>query len=708
MQINETEVRKAISTIIGDGNLFECRIIYNDSKAQPSAYFRSADNLIRELKRTNLQNANVYIVLNPLKETCSGREQFDHFMNGKTSTGDDDVKARDWILIDLDPNRPSKTSSTQEQVDLAFEKAKQVYKFLKNEGFTEPIVAFSGNGYHLLYKVHLRNSTENTALVKKFLDTLKILFTDEEINIDTDSGEWNEKETIGIDASVSNPSRICKLYGTVAQKGRHTKEQPHRMSYIKHIPKEILPVDKAYIAKVANCLDTEKPKPNRYNGYDVKKFDLEEWLNKHGIRYKLVVLPQFEKFILDHCPFNESHKGKDAVIFRFPDGRICFKCFHNSCSDKKWRDVRLLYEPDAYSKDRSEEYYRSTLPNRKNHNMHESAPIVEIENKPIFLTAKQILEKPNQEQVFVKTGIEIIDKKMRGLMKGHVSVWSGLRASAKSTVLSQTVLRAVNDDNTVIVYSGELSDKNFMKWMNQQAAGHYNEPSLYEGYFNTPIAIQKKIADWLGDKFYLYDNGYGNDFSAVIAKIEEQIEKTKADLVVLDNLMSFNITSLGYTKWDAQSAFVWKLHEDARKYNVHIAFVAHPKKAAGFLRFDDISGTADIGNAVDDAFIVHRNNEDFKRLTREMFKWKDDNEIYQGTNVIEIVKDRDGGNQDVFIPLYYEQQSKRLKNSIDENIVYGWDTSEGWEDVPKAVEVNAMDGEWLTLPEEGDGWDDFD
>ena len=83
-------------------------------------------------------------------------------------------------------------------------------------------------------------------------------------------------------------------------------------------------------------------------------------------------------------------------------------------------------------------------------------------------------------------------------------------------------------------------------------------------------------------------------------------------------------------------------------------------------------------------------------------------QIYQSTNVIEIVKDRDGGNQDVFIPLFYEQQSKRLKNSIDENIVYGWDTSEGWEDVPKAVEVNAMDGEWLTLPEEGDGWDDFD
>ena len=55
-----------------------------------------------------------------------------------------------------------------------------------------------------------------------------------------------------------------------------------------------------------------------------------------------------------------------------------------------------------------------------------------------------------------------------------------------------------------------------------------------------------------------------------------------------------------------------------------------------------------------------------------MFGWKDDNEIYEATNVIEIVKDRHSGNQDVFIPLWYEVESKRLKNEKSENIIYGW------------------------------------
>ena len=92
----------------------------------------------------------------------------------------------------------------------------------------------------------------------------------------------------------------------------------------------------------------------------------------------------------------------------------------------------------------------------------------------------------------------------------------------------------------------------------------------------------------------------------------------------------------------------------------------------GFLRLDDISGTADLGNAVDNAFIVHRVNSDFKRLTKQMFGWKEDNMNYLCSNVIEIAKDRDGGTMDYFIPLYYEPETKRLKNYMSETKIYGW------------------------------------
>ena len=81
------------------------------------------------------------------------------------------------------------------------------------------------------------------------------------------------------------------------------------------------------------------------------------------------------------------------------------------------------------------------------------------------------------------------------------------------------------------------------------------------------------------------------------------------------------------------------------------------------------------GRTLDNAFIIHRVNNDFIRLSKQMFGWRDDAEIYTASNVIEIAKDRDGGIQDYFIPLYYEVESKRLKNSFTENKIYGWDNN---------------------------------
>ena len=430
--------------------------------------------------------------------------------------------------------------------------------------------------------------------------------------------------------------------------------------------------DKIYLEKLVSYYPQELDKPSKYNNYNPREFDLDEWLNKYYINYRTTGYADGTKYILDCCPFNSSHKGKDAVIMKSRSGALGFHCFHNSCADKSWKDVRLLFEPDAYEKkyqEQEQKMYRSFNRNK----VKESKPIVEKESNPIFLTAKNIFNIPKVEESFVKTGITDIDKKIRGLKKGFVSVWSGLRGSAKSTVLSQITLNAVNEGNNVGFYSGELAPKNFMRWMNLQASGKANvEPGKYEGYYNVPRKIQEQIADWMEGHFWLYNNDYGNDSKAILEQLEKTIQDKKLDLLILDNLMAFDLSTLNENKWDGQKDFVWELHKMAQKYDVHIAFVAHPRKAMGYLRLDDISGSADIANAVEYAFIVHRNNYDFQRLTKQMFGWKDDNEVYLGTNIVEICKDRDGGTQDFFIPLYYEVETKRLKNHKSENIIYGW------------------------------------
>ena len=74
------------------------------------------------------------------------------------------------------------------------------------------------------------------------------------------------------------------------------------------------------------------------------------------------------------------------------------------------------------------------------------------------------------------------------------------------------------------------------------------------------------------------------------------------------------------------------------------------------------------------------------------FGWKDDNPIYSATNAIEIAKDRDGGTQDYFVPLYYERESKRLKNNKAENKIYGWCNDDGFEQIAREEIPFEVDG----------------
>lgn len=651
--IDEKEIRKAISILKPDKQLFECRVIYNNG-AVFSGYFKGADELMAGIDDIrDFADCNFYITLNILNPACYDRSQRGRFeKRAKATTSDNDVLGFQWLMVDLDPRRPTGTSSDDSQIEKAKAKGNKLYSFMKNLGFEEPVMGLSGNGVHLLYSLRLKNSDENKQLLKKSLETLNMLFSDDDIDVDMKN---------------FNPSRVCKLYGTTAQKGSNSSERPHRMSYLVKVPNEIKPTDIAYLKKLCDIAPKEE-RPQKYNNYQPREFDLEEWLCKYGLRYRKASYADGTKYILECCPFDSNHKGKDACIFQSRSGAIGFHCFHNSCADKTWRDVRLLYEPDAYEK-RQQEYERKIYSKPK----PEPVKIEPKEGKPVFYTANDILNLPKEDERFIKTGISDVDKRTRGLKAGYTSVLSGLRASAKSTVLSQICCECIESDNRVGVYSGELSPRNFMRWLNLQAAGkNHVEPTQFEGYYNVSRKNQELIADWMEGKFWLYNNDYGNNYRSIRDEFEKQIKEKKLDLLILDNLMAFDIKDLADTKYDAQTAFVWSLHELARNTNTHILFVAHPRKALGFLRLDDISGTADLANAVDNAFIIHRVNNDFRRLSKMTFGWKDDNPIYSATNVIEIAKDRDGGTQDYFAPLYYEPESKRLKNYKAENKIYSW------------------------------------
>jgi len=79
---------------------------------------------------------------------------------------------------------------------------------------------------------------------------------------------------------------------------------------------------------------------------DFPPFDLEDFLRNHGIEYEARPRQGGIQYVV-RCPWahlHSSHSYADSALFRYPDGRIGYKCLHDHCADRTWHDFREFYE----------------------------------------------------------------------------------------------------------------------------------------------------------------------------------------------------------------------------------------------------------------------------------------------------------------------------------------------------------------------------
>lgn len=658
MKMNEITIRQWYDTFKSGEELVEVRIVDNAYKRTYSGYFTDVDTLLNEIRKYD--NCNIYFTLNAINPACYAREQHDRIVTKpKSTTSDNDIVGRDWILIDIDTKKPSDTNSTDEEKEMAKEVVNNVFKFLRDEGFEKPVVCDSGNGFHLLYKIAMKNSNENTTICKEFLQVLDMLFSNPNVEID---------------CTTHNASRVCKLYGTFSRKGSNTKKRPQRESKILRIPDEIKITPNEYFAKVAAMLP--KPEqPSKSNYYSNEKFDLEAFLNKHHIAVRNIVrTSSFTKYILDECPFNSSHRAPDSAIFEMSNGGLGFKCLHSSCSQYTWKDFRLKFEPDAYD---HKEYQRHEH-KMQYYSQQKKEPFVPKKEdstkgkKWLAMTDVQYVDM--SKLVAIPTGYKELDKKIIGLLMGDVTVLSGLSGSGKTSWIDCVVLNAVQRGYKVGIWSGELQDFRFQSWIDQISAGknYVCKKEGYENYYYAPKNIANQINKWLEGKLFLYNNNYGSKWQQLFADIKTLVENEGTQLVVLDNLMALQIDSYDGDKYTQQTRFINDLKEYAKAKNIHVILVCHPRKEGGFLRKESISGTVDLTNLADSVIIIHRIGKDFEQRAGEFFGKDKVLPYLKYNSVIEVCKNRSMGVIDLLVGMYYEVESRRLKNEISENIVYGW------------------------------------
>jgi hypothetical protein len=242
------------------GGVTELRVL-GGSRGVWSAWIGPADldEAVEQLlhgPQPRVGNANVYFCMNPV-----ATEPRPRFERVRTTTRDRDVRAYSTFVVDIDPERsPRDQPATDDEKARAAEVADAVQGWLCSVG-AAPLRADSGNGVHLL-----------VPLVPAFDDEVEQAARDAHTLLRWLDARFSTPEA-HVDTSTFNPSRILKLYGTLAMKGANTQDRPHRWASIDLAD---IPDDVDLFARVAEMVAADPPRPrSRTNVPPTRPWD--EW-----------------------------------------------------------------------------------------------------------------------------------------------------------------------------------------------------------------------------------------------------------------------------------------------------------------------------------------------------------------------------------------------------------------------------------------------
>ena len=302
--MNDASVFAQVLAAEGD---FEARCF----NGGPPRTFRGDDVERVVLEALTLRDTHdVYVTLNPAA-------------NATGSVTDPDIQRIRWLPIDIDPRREGRSQkepATEEERKAAADLATKIVAQLAMRGWGPPALHLdSGNGRWLLYRIDLENTPENVVLVRDALARLKALHP-------------------LVDSSIYNPSRICRVPGSVNHKGGGDSEAKiiGQSANAKVVTAE----------KLSALAGQTEQTAGRNTAADSVLEALEE---QHGIgarhaRAKTIGGKPCRVIELTDCPFTpqDTHESA-ACLYAFENGDLGFVCQGGRCKEAG-RNVNDLYD----------------------------------------------------------------------------------------------------------------------------------------------------------------------------------------------------------------------------------------------------------------------------------------------------------------------------------------------------------------------------
>ncbi|MEQ8176646.1 MAG: hypothetical protein ABRQ26_16460, partial [Syntrophomonadaceae bacterium] len=168
-----------------------------------------------------------------------------------------------------------------------------------------------------------------------------------------------------------------------------------------------------------------------------------------------------------------------------------------------------------------------------------------------------------------------------GFRPGELTVWSGVNSAGKSTLLTQILLEALDQEQAVCAYSGELPDQIFRYWLELQAAGPSGvdlRASIQAGRAVIRPVLLKAIRDWYRERLFLCAGAQWGSMDSLMETFTEAARDYSCRVFLLDNL---TITISGLRVRDqlrTQRELILHMVSFARELGVHVHVVVHPRK----------------------------------------------------------------------------------------------------------------------------------
>ena len=263
-----------------------------------------------------------------------------------------------------------------------------------------------------------------------------------------------------------------------------------------------------------------QPDPNSTTG----SVDVAAYLDHYGIPYHIKGNGTGTIYQLNHCVFDESHVN-DAGILQKANGQLAYKCFHDSCIGKGWKDARQVIS----GADSLAGFMPGWTADSKAATEKEPQPDITIVTLGEIHRMKREFPAPLIDGL-LEPGDSLLISGQGGLGKSLVTLSLSLSVAAGKRLFDNF---AIKEPHAVLLLQSENSLKATKDRLTALLFGHRDRAD-YEDYKS---AMDRIFTGMIEDDCRIAGDILKPDFADIL---RESLEATKADLLVLDPLISYH------------------------------------------------------------------------------------------------------------------------------------------------------------------------